>query len=317
MPLIVPIFHPVTIVAKMIWNEQVFDKMTKSEQTVSVFAYSDYRSFLEDFYKTRKEKTRYFSYRSFAMAAGVSPSVLRDILAGRRKLTIPVMQKYAEAMRLPQKERRYFELLVLLENAKTTGEKNRIFGEMLSLCGQAGVTMLEKRHYDFFSDWYNSAIRELVTLTDFQNNPEWISKKLSPQITTAQARTAIELLVRIGLLAKDEESKLSQTNAIVSSEYEMASSVLRAFHGQMISLAAQALEKVDREKREISSLTLAVSESCYFRIKERIRAFKEEILATVIEDKNPSETVCQLNFQLFPLVRESDSTCDTGKEVGE
>ena len=276
--------------------------MTKKSDLIRIFAFGDYRSFLEAYYASKKATNRYFSYRSFAATAGVAPSVLRDIMAGRRNLTLSVMQKYADAMKMGRKERRYFELLVMFEQATATSDKNRLFGEMLRLRGQVGMQMLEENHYEFFSEWYHSVVREMVTLPDFVEEPEAIAARINPPVTPAQVRASIELLLRIGLLKRDGEGRLAQTDAVISSEYEMASSILRAFHGRMISLAARALEEIPREKREISSLTLAVSAATYARLRDRIRAFKEELLAQVVEDTAPSETICQVNFQLFPFV---------------
>lgn len=82
----------------------------------------------------------------------------------------------------------------------------------------------------------------------------------------------------------------------------MASAALRNFQSQMIKLAGNAVENVPRQKREISSLTLGMSERFYERLKERIRIFKEEIVNMIIEDTSDSESVYQVNFQLFPLV---------------
>lgn len=288
--------------------------MTKKTDLIRIFAFGDYRTFLEAYYSSKKAMNRHFSYRSFAATAGVAPSVLRDIMAGRRNLTLSVMQKYAEAMKMGRKERRYFELLVMFEQASATSEKNRLFGEMLRLRGQVGMRLLEENHYEFFSEWYHSIIREMVTLPDFVESIEQIAQRISPPITPAQAKASIELLLRIGILKRDAQGRLMQSDAVISSDYEMASSILRSFHGRMISLAARALEEIPREKREISSLTLAVSGENYGRIKERIRAFKEELLAMVVEDAVPSQMICQLNFQLFPFVGEVPGVIDDASD---
>ena len=51
-----------------------------------------------------------------------------------------------------------------------------------------------------------------------------------------------------------------------------------------------------------------MSEKCYERIKERIRTFKQELINMVIDDTSVSETVCQCNFQLFPLMEKERGT---------
>ncbi len=275
-------------------------------KVINIFDYSDYRLFLKDYYTFRKKRNRHFSYRYFAQKTGVSPSVLKDIISGRRNLTLPVMQKYASAMGLSSRETGYFEVLVRFVNSRKSIEKNEYFTEMIRLRGRAGIKFLGEDHYDFFSKWYHSVIRELVTLPDFRENPEWIAKRLKPSITPVQVKKSLELLLKIGILIRDKNGRLIQKDSVISSEYEMASAALRNFHSQMVELANEAIEGAPREHREISSVTLGLSEKCFNRIKERIRIFKEEILNMVIEDKSDSETVCQLNFQLFPLVSQKD-----------
>ena len=274
----------------------------KNKKEVDIFTYTDYRTFLKDYYTFRKGQNHHFSYRSFGQKTGVASSVLKDIITGRRNLTLSIMHRYASYMKLTNRETRYFETLVRFANSKNNTEKNEAFIDMVRMRGKSGIKFLGIEHYEFFSKWYHSAIRELVTMPDFREDPEWIAKKLKPHITAAQVKKSLELLLSTGILTRDKRGNLIQKDAVISSEYEMASVALRNFQSQMIKLAGDAVESVPREEREISSLTLGVSERFYQRLKERIRIFKEEILNMIIEDKSDSETVYQVNFQLFPLV---------------
>ena len=123
---------------------------------------------------------------------------------------------------------------------------------------------------------------------------------MCPRNSATQARKSIETMLRMGILHRDLNGKLHPADPMISSEYEMKSMVLRNFHSEMLTLAKKRLNALIQLK-EISSLTLGVSHKCYERIKERIRSFKEELMAMVLEDTDISEMVCQCNFQLFPL----------------
>ncbi len=236
--------------------------------------------------------------------------MLKDLSEGRRNLTLPVMEKYAEAMNLSTRERGYFELLVRFAHSKSNAEKNDCFAGMVRLRGQSGIHFLGQDHYEYFSEWYNSAIRELVTLPNFVENPKLIAKQLEPNITPKKVIESIELLLRTGILKRNEAGELEQSDGIISSEYEMASAALRNFHSQMVTLAERSIESIPREQREVSSLTVGISKQMQQRIKERIRIFKEELLGMIVDDQSDSETICQINFQLFPLI-------NTGEEPAE
>lgn len=271
-------------------------------KSVKIFEYTEYRFFLKDYYSFQKKNNRRFSYRSFALQSGVAPSLFKDVVSGRRQLTLKVMEKYAGAMQMSPREQGYFRALVEFVNAKNNQKKNEAFSRMIQLRRHIPLTFLDEKQYEFFSNWYYSAIRELISLPEFREDPEWIAKAITPPITAGQAKKALEVLLHLKLVNRNAGGKLELTDTVVSSRTEMNSMLLRNFHHSMIQIGQEALERYDPQDREISSLTLGVSNPCFENIKQRIKSFKEEILNMVVEDKTDSQTVCQLNFQLFPLV---------------
>ncbi len=284
---------------------------TKNVRSFNIYHYTDYRTLLKEYYAHQKKEVPSFSFRYFAMRSGVSASMFKDIIEGRRRLSLDVMQKYAAAMNLSPKESEYFSAVVHFVNSKSNDEKNLHFTRMLRLRGNSSIKFISDKQYEFFRYWYHSAIREMVTLSDFREDYDWIAKRCIPRITSAQAKKSVEIMLQLGILQRNSDGKLELSNAVISSEYEMKSFVLRNFQSEMIGLAKDALERFEPEEREISSLTLGVSPRCFSRIKERIRTFKEELLTMVIEDSTPSEIVCQCNFQLFPLIeKKSDDTSE-------
>jgi uncharacterized protein (TIGR02147 family) len=286
-------------------------------KSVKIFEYTDYRFFLKDYYSFNKKNNRGFSYRSFALQAGVAPSLLKDVVSGRRHLTLKIMEKYAGAMQLSAREKEYFRILVEFVNAKSNQKKNEVFNRMMHLRRRTNLTFLDEKQYEFFSNWYYSAIRELITLPEFRENYDWIARAITPHITTGQAKKTIEVLENLKLIRRNGSGKLELSDTVISSKAEMSSMLLRNFHHSMIQLGQDALERFETHEREISSLTLGVSASCYENIKRKIRNFKEEILNLVVEDTSDSQTVCQLNFQLFPLVAEEEKPRQHDQKPGE
>lgn len=278
---------------------------TKTAQPFNIYNYTDYRFLLKDYYSSQKKEVRSFSFRYFATKAGVSASILKDIIDGRRRLSLAVMQKYAVVMKLTPKETEYFGALVQFVNSKSNFDKNLHYNRMLQLRGNSTIKYIDEKQYEFFRCWYHSALREMVTMPDFREDYNWIANRCVPRITAAQAKKSIELMLQLGILLRTEQGNLKPADELISSEHEMKSFVLRNFHTEMIGLAKEALERFEPDEREISSLTLGVSPKCYAQIKERIRTFKQEILNMVIDDTSDSGIVCQCNFQLFPLIEQN------------
>jgi len=277
----------------------------KKKHTVpfTIYDYIDYRSLLKDYYDVQKKRNPNFSFRYFANKAGVSASVFKDIIVGRRRLTTTVMKKYAVAMKLTQKESDYFDCIVHFVNSKTNDEKNSYFTKIMQQRGNLMLKFIDTSQYEFYRSWYHSAIREMITLPDFREDYEWIAKRCAPQITAAQASSSIKVMLQLGIIRRANNGRLELADQVISTEYEMESFLLRNFHAAMITLAKDALERFKVDEREISSLTLGVSHKCFDRIKERIRTFKQELINMAVADTTDSETVCQCNFQLFPLVK--------------
>jgi uncharacterized protein (TIGR02147 family) len=75
---------------------------------------------------------------------------------------------------------------------------------------------------------------------------------------------------------------------------------MKAMQKQVMQLAADALDHVPADERDISGFTLGISENAYRRLVEEIAAFRKRIKEIVSEDEGCSR-VYRLNLQLFPL----------------
>jgi uncharacterized protein (TIGR02147 family) len=272
----------------------------------NIYEYTDYHQFFKAYYQYSKATTRAFSFRYLAQHAGVAASLLGAVINGQRRITPIIAEKYAKGIKLTARETDYLLALVGFERAKTHTNKNEAFSRIVRLRGQSKFKFLDADQYEYFSHWYHAAIRELISLPFFKENPAWLAGVLLPRITETQVKRSLELLQRLTLTQRDTTGKLCVTNKAISSEYEIHTLSLRNFSREMIDRAREALEAVPVERREISGLTLGISDECIDRIKQRIRIFKEEIVSMVVDDKSESHNVYRLNFQFFPLIKPVD-----------
>jgi uncharacterized protein (TIGR02147 family) len=266
-----------------------------------IHLYADYRQYLKDWWAWRKRTSRAASFRSLAMKAGTAPSLFKDILEGRRRLTSDSVIRFSPAMGLTQPEASYLGLLGRFGNARTVQEKNEAFQEMAKIRRKLFLKFLPPEQYALWSNWLHATLREMVGLESFKEDPAWISQRLQPPVPVKDVREALQTLEKLSLLKRDARGRLQASEPAVSTEYETPSMVVRHFNQEMIGLAMSAPDRFDMADREIGGLTLGLSRECYDRIKERIRLFKEEILGMVVEDKRGTDLVGQLNIQLFPL----------------
>ena len=276
--------------------------MTK-ECPVDVYGYLDYRAFLRDFYAAKKAKSRAFSYRAFSKRAGVaSPNYLKLVVDGQRSLSAKMAERFAHACSLDADASRYFVNLVAFNQAKTSAERALHYGKLTSSQRYRQAHKLEIAHAAYYSDWYMPAIRELAASVEFKGDPEWIADQLIPNITPLQAARALETLIELGLLVKDDAGRWVQADALLSTGPETRGLHIAAFHRAMTQRAIESIDLVPAQDRDISSLTLCLSRGGLRAFKERIQRVRRELLELSALETDP-EQVVQINFQLFPLSR--------------
>ncbi|MGZ3743430.1 MAG: TIGR02147 family protein [Pseudobdellovibrionaceae bacterium] len=273
--------------------------MLRTKKTI--FEYDNYRVFLKDFYAYSKAENKKFSYRYFARISDVgSPSFLKHVIDGQRNLTLPVIEKFTRALKLNKQETSFFKNLVLFNQATTNEEKEIYAQELLKHKLFIKFQPLTVAQLSYYEHWYYVAIRELASLKGFKEDPEWIAQQLSPPITPNEARMALSMLIKIGLLKYDKKGQLIQCETLVSTGNEVTSALVSLFHKEMMKKAAEAIDRYPKPKREISCATFGVSEETFKLIKERTQKFRKEMQEIASQDPN-QDFVCQLNFQVFPL----------------
>lgn len=266
-----------------------------------LFAYLDYREYLRDAYAALKKHQRGFSYRAFSRKAGLrSPNFLKLVIDGDRNLGARSAAQFAKALELSTRESEFFRELVAFNQAATAADKNEHFERLGKHRRHRRVRKLERDMFEYLSHWYYPAIRELVTCDGFQDDPGWIAQQLRPSITQAQAQKAIDALLKLGLLVRDDAGRLSQGEPLISTGPEVRSLAIRNFHRQMIGQAVAALESIPLEEREISGVTVAISAESFQTFKQKIHALRAELLELSSKETGPTRVV-QFNFQAFPL----------------
>ncbi len=272
---------------------------------IDVFAYLDYRAFLRAFYDEAKARGS-FSYRAFARRAKLrSPNYLKLVIDGERNLSAAMAERFAEACGLSDEGADYFRELVAFAHARTSREQNERYAKLRGHRRYRSAHRLDVAQDAYHSRWYLPAIRELALHAEFREDPAWIAAQLMPSIKPVEAELALATLLELGMLVRDERGRLRQGTKLVSTGAETRSLHLANFHRAMMAHAADALDRVPAEERDISSLTLCMSRAGLANLKLRIQRFRAELLALSDLEERP-EQVVQVNFQLFPLSRTAD-----------
>jgi len=268
----------------------------------NIYKYLDYRQYLMDLFESVHDRDPEFSFRRFARIAGsTSPNYLQLIRDRKLNIHDEAIDAVAAALKLKKKEADFLKILVAFDHAKTNDEKDVYFRKILQKREYKSIKTLTREQYQFFSHWYIPVIRELVVRPDYPGNPEWIAKKITPQISESKVRKGIILLEKLGLIKKDSlTEKWKMTKTVISTPSEVLSLAIAKYHLDVIALAGESVDRFKKPERDIRSVTLGLSPEGLVEAKRRLETFWKEMLEFGGTQKE-AKRVFQLNTQLFPL----------------
>jgi uncharacterized protein (TIGR02147 family) len=281
----------------------------------SIFEFIDYRLFLRHYYEEKKAESRVFSFRYFALKAGInSSSFLKHIIDGRRNLTSAACEKFCTALKLSDKEKTFFRHLVFFNQARTAAEKQEHYAVLRSLAGNVKETVLKPSQYDYFAAWYVPVVRELVCIMDFGNDFGALGRAIQPPIGAVEARRAVRLLEKLGMIRRRAEGKYEQTATAIVADDAITMLAQRNYVAGMMQRAGHAVNAFGNHERHTSTMTLGVSMPAYGILQAEIEAFKDRVKSIVNHDQT-STRVYQLNLALFPVSIETGLLDHSARKV--
>jgi transcriptional regulator with XRE-family HTH domain len=231
----------------------------------------DFRIQLQNELVRRCRNNPSYSLRSFARALEIDHSSLSQYLRGRRRLSMEMRQQVAARAGL-------------------------LRGPEASEPDASGLPL---DAFAVISDWYHYAIFELVTLRDFQPKPRWIARTLG--ITVNEVHIAVERLFRLGLLRRDAKGKWEQGAELISTTNSpFSSAAFRNLQTQLLQQALRAMEDTPIERRDQSSMTMAIPSSRLAEAKERIKKFRRGLCAS-LQAEGERDVVYHLCISFYPV----------------
>lgn len=272
-------------------------------QTLNIKQFTDYRAYLLAHVQDCKRRRIDWTYGLFARQLGLKDtSSITKIIQGQRAPGAAVTQSLVRYFKFSPKEAQYFQDLVRLEKIRRDPRLTILLLEKMGKDHPDGaLKVLDDKSFQLISQWYCTAIREMVRLDQFFEDPNWISKKLRFKVTPTEAERAIELLIQAGLLKRDERQKLVIAQGRFHTTDDKASEAIRRYHHSMLTHAQAALDQFRVDEREFTAATLTMNIERFQEAKELIREFRSRFAKLLEEDKG--NVTAQIQIQFFPLTR--------------
>ena len=151
--------------------------------------------------------------------------------------------------------------------------------------------------YKILSEWEHYAILSLLECDDFQSDVEWISRHLG--IAKLRIEQVLQRLKDAKLIKISKSGKIQKTFEKLKTSEDVTSKAIQKSHHESLEMAQEKLKTVPLEKRDYSTVTMAIDSRHMEEAKVLIREFRKR-LASLMEDGRKTE-VYRLSIELYPL----------------
>ena len=259
---------------------------------------TNYRNVLKEEWTLRAERNPRYSLRSFALAIGLAPSTLSEVLSGKKNLSLDKALAITEKLGLSESKKSYFIDLVKLETSQSESVRMKAIESLEQNSGSQYQHNLTIDSFKVIADWYHYPIMELVQVSGFVFNPRNIAAKLG--ISTLEASNAIERLERLELIEKLPSGKYGACKETVIAKTPGVSDGLRKFHRQMLHKAIEAIDVQSNQEKSIGSETFAFDSRQLAQANQIIEECFDKMLKLSRKTKN-KDHVYHMGIQLFKI----------------
>ncbi len=92
------------------------------------------------------------------------------------------------------------------------------------------------------------------------------------------------------------------TDSAITTGNSWRALAIKDYQVETIELSKQSLDRHEKEVRDISTVTMNISETEFLKIKEMLQQFRSSVINYVNEAENP-DRIYQLNMQMIPLCK--------------
>ncbi len=243
---------------------------------------------ISDAFSHRQKEDPRYTLRAFSRDIELNVSSLSQILRGFRPLPVKSAKSVAEKLALSPTEKMLF-----LESAL----QSRVQFGTIRVSREDHRRILDDSHYKVIAEWEHFAVLALYDIFGYLPSREEIAEHFDLTITRTQ--TVLQNLLDSGILVADANGKLIKSLTESRTTEDIQSQALRESHLETLRIARLKLEEVPVDRRDFSSMTLAIDMDKLLEAKMVIREFRRKMEKLL--ENNRSTEVYQLAIQFFPL----------------
>jgi uncharacterized protein (TIGR02147 family) len=261
----------------------------------------NYRELLRQELDSRIADNPQYSLRALALQIKLSSAMLSLILSGKRNLSAKRALDISKALKFNQRKTDYFLALVQLDSAKSPEVKSQLEEKIYHLAPKSEAQKIDTDIFQMISDWHHLSILQMTRTTLPKPTKDVVAKYLG--ISTSTAEEAIDRLLRLELLSKDENGDLHTTKSQILSSASRPNKALRNYHRQMLEKATLSLESQTPQEKFIGSETFAFDAEDL----EKASEIFEECFSKIVRlasTRKEKKHVYHVGIQMFRVTRD-------------
>jgi uncharacterized protein (TIGR02147 family) len=269
---------------------------------MDIYQYDDFRLFLKEMYHQKMIEEPKYSYRKFAAAAGfTNPGYLNDVIKGFKNLSANAAEQMGQAFDLKPHETEFLKLLAAYGQARTAEKKADCYRKVLARRNRSRFTRLNPTLTKYYQDYQYGLVRGAIEVLDFRGDYESLATFLDPPIAVATVKKLLRDLCEWGLVEQGPDGRYQTTPAVVEPSTNLMG-MARQINGDWLIQAREALNRLPKDKRHVSTMVLNISEELGMEIDGMIEAFRDAVFKKVESDSRPRKIV-QLTIAYIPKSR--------------
>jgi uncharacterized protein (TIGR02147 family) len=255
--------------------------------SVSMIEQLAIQKILREEFARAKAKNPSYSVRAFAKRLQVSSATISQLLNGKRKASSRLARKVADRLTLGPKDQS--ALMSLFDEKKKVGD----------VADRREPLELEADQFQLIADWHHFAILSLLETENCKSDSAWIARRLG--LPQRIVQSGIERLLRLELIVL-EGGSYRIVNSSCNTSDDIPNAAIRKHLLEYLQLAARSLESEPIDRRDLTSLCMAIDKSKLPEAKKLIRDFRARLCLFLESGKKTS--VYNLSISLFPLTTE-------------
>lgn len=269
----------------------------------NIYIFDNYRNFLKGYFDCVQKNNRKFTYRAFSRKVGISQNLISLILKGERNISPQMAELLGENINLKKRKKRYFHLMVKYNQAKKAEDADHYFSEMKKIKKITGEYTIKDEQFEYYDKWYYPVVKEFISWYPWNDDYAILAKAIVPTITTNEAKNAVEVLERIGLIKKGIDNKYRQTEQIISAD-NIPVHRKKLIRKEILELGTEATETFDKNERYTTFHTVSLDHEAYEEAIQIIQEAESKLSELAKNNTNNNQKVYEIIFNAFPVTKE-------------